>query len=229
MSATNDRTAVLHLRGVFDPVLLRELRRYQSARAAENAQSSMSAREQAAVSRGESSDAVRMDEKWYSVWLNPKHDLRDAIGEFTRVTYPVQVRHVREVRHNVPWHQDIGYIKLLGARAHAQIITCFIPLEEEPACCTTLQFAKGDRAEISHLPTGLFGAGVQLGLDVETFWYQLELGDALVFGDWALHRTWTPPAGRVERRSLEFRLIRTRDSMPGRDYFDISEGRFIKT
>ena len=63
----------------------------------------------------------------------------------------------------------------------------------------------------------------------DSFNFNLERGDALVFGDHTIHRTFTPPAKRVDRMSLEFRLIKEVDKLPDRDYFSLKDKHFIQT
>ena len=70
---------------------------------------------------------------------------------------------------------------------------------------------------------GLIGSDFQ-----DVFHFDLALGDALVFGDLALHRTFTPKGAHVERRSLEFRLIMPESARLGLDYFDLENVAFVK-
>lgn len=231
--APHDRSFIRHEKALFDPALLGVLAGHFALRGAvEHASEQLTERERAAIARGESSDAFRKQDVWYDVWRDParRQALLAAVAPFTYVTFPVQVRHVRALGHTVPWHQDAGYMRLLDpARRHASIITCFIPLEPEPARCTTIQFAalKEEGVELPHAPTGAFGAGIALEEVESTFHFDLALGDALVFGDLAVHRAFIPPGAQVERRSLEFRLIDPRGAMPGRDYFSIEHGSFL--
>jgi hypothetical protein len=231
------RIFVQHESGLFDPAELWRVREDMSrARAERIAQAALSERERAAVRRGESADAVRKRERWYDVWRHPvsMDRLLSTVRPFTYVTFPVQVRHVTEDLHYVPWHQDRGYIELLGDRGPRQIITCFIPLEEKPAERTTIEFAfdnLGERPErvIQHQPMVGFGAGIEGDRFTHRKHFDMELGDALVFGDLTLHRTYTPPGAIADRRSLEFRLIQPKDALPNRDYFDLERQVFIQT
>jgi len=59
--------------------------------------------------------------------------------------------------------------------------------------------------------------------------FDLTLGDALVFGDLTIHRTFLPPGATVERRSLEFRLVRPDEAIADKDYFDLDSGLFVRT
>ena len=130
MKAMQSRTFVEHVRGMFQPALLRDLRRYLNAIDAERPADAQTDREKAAINRGESSEALRMDVRWYDVWRNATPHMLDAVRPYTWVVFPPQVRIVREIPHSVPWHQDIGYQKLLGPRAHRQVITFFLKNKE---------------------------------------------------------------------------------------------------
>jgi hypothetical protein len=230
MLEKEDRTFIKHMKGLFNPAQLAEIRQhYQTI---ENAQPTdgITERERQALLRGESTDQLRMLTDWYAVWRNP--ELADILNPYTLVTYPVQVRHVKAMNHHVPWHQDIGYMKLLGDRAPKQVITCFIPLEAEPAKCTTIQFATladgGEKKDLAHVARDGFGAGIDTENFNRTFHFDLSLGDALVFGDHVVHRTYLPEGCQVNRRSLEFRLIMPEHAVIGRDCFDICAQKFIK-
>ena len=82
--------------------------------------------------------------------------------------------------------------------------------------------------ELPHEARDGFGAGLADIPESDLVHYGLTLGDALVFGDLALHRTWVPPGAIVERRSLEFRLTRPEDSIADKDYFDVRAGEFVR-
>ena len=222
------RVFVKHVKGMFQPTLLREIRAFLNKVEAERQALAQSERERQAVSRGETSDALRMDVRWYDVWRSPSSLALKTVGPFTWVVYPPQVRLVREKNHFVPWHQDIGYQKMLGPRAHKRLITCFIPIDDDPAKRTTLQFAREEMPELKHVPMDRFGAGLENPNFKDLAQYELELGDALVFGDLTFHRTFVPPQGIVERRSLEFRLIQPSDALENKDYFDSKSGFFVR-
>lgn len=233
----NTRTFVDHVANLFDVGELDGIRAdFNRIRNARLEARSLSDRERAAVRRGESADAVRKRERWYDIWKHPTsmEGLLETLRPFTYVTFPVQVRHVTQAGHYVPWHQDRGYIELLGSRGPAQVITCFLPLEPNPADCTTIEFALDNQGQTPerlypHTSMDGFGAGIA-GLEfAKRKHFDLALGDALIFGDLALHRTFTPAGAQTERRSLEFRLIQPKHALPGRDYFDIETQQFIQT
>lgn len=235
MTDFTSRLFVEHVKGLFDPVVLNRLAERLSALENEpGVATGKSEREAKAIARGEASDALRMQSDWYDVWRTPPSHgaLLDAIGPFTWVTFPVQVRHIRTVGQEVPWHQDAGYTKLHPAeRRHKKVITCFIPIEPEPWRHTTVQFSFHNRTspevELEHYSLAGFGAGLSGEEYTDVEYYALALGDALLFGDLALHRTFTPAGAIVERRSLEFRLIEPQDALPGKDYFDITTQSFV--
>ena len=223
------RTFAERVPGLFDPSLLSDLRAHLDAGCAGWEEEARTDRERRAVARGESPDAVRLDPRWYDVWRRPPRALLEAIRPMTWVVFPVQVRRVRAGAHFVPWHQDVAYQKLLGARGHRRHITCFLPLEPEPRLASTIQFATRAFPELPHEAPGGFGAGLD-GIDIDDVeHHELALGDALLFGDLVLHRTYTPPSASVERRSLEFRLVTPEDALAFKDYFDVESGWFVRT
>lgn len=228
----NNRKFIKHLKNVFSPDLLKDLRRQLTIfENDKNIFQPQSDREKKAMNRGENPDSVRMQECWYQVWdQGVNSHLRELMTPFELVTYPVQVRHVKAHDHKVPWHQDIGYMRLLGDKAPAQVATCFIPLELAPHKHTTIQFSDmAVEQEYHHSSQGKFGAGLADDCIVNPYHFDLALGDALFFGDLALHRTYTPPGCVTERHSLEFRLIQPQHAVAGKDYFSLKTSRFVTT
>jgi hypothetical protein len=231
----NNRAFVNHVAGLFDPKLLNKFRDIMIEHENDQLTANITEREKHALERGESTDKFRMQEAWYDVWKHATSysALLTALAPFIWVTYPVQVRHVRKVHHHVPWHQDIDYMRLLKERGHQQVITCFIPLEPEPAKCTTIEYAfdnihEDPTREYPHVPVAGFGAGIVDHDFKDTKYFDLALGDALIFGDFTLHRTFLPAGCQIERRSLEFRLILPEHALPNKDYFDIQTQEFLR-
>jgi hypothetical protein len=230
MPNPDDRCFLDHVRGMFPRTKMQALRDHFLKVEEARGRHAASEREQKALLRGETSDAMRMEDLWYDLWRDPAPAILDAIRPFTWVLFPAQVRHVRAaVSHEVPWHQDIGYMRLHGARAHRQIITCFVPMEPDPSKCTTLQFSRDRTGELVHGSMNGFGAGLDGSRFNDLVHFDLAFGDALVFGDLVLHRTYTPPGAAVERRSFEFRLIRPEHALDNKDYFDVERGAFVRT
>jgi len=235
MNNLKSRVFVKHAKRVFDPNVLVELRsKLTQLESDKSFITNTSEREEKAIRRGESSDKLRMQNCWYDVWRYPisMESLIEVVYPFTYVIFPVQVRHIsKPVGQAVPWHQDAGYIRLLPQqRQHNVIITCFVPLEDEPYRHTTIQFSLDNSDQNSifeHKPMSSFGAGLDIEIS-NTFYHDLNLGDALVFGDLTFHRTYTPTKAIVERRSLEFRLCIPSDALADKDYFDIQQQVFIK-
>ena len=227
------RVFVSQLIGAFDPVILSKLRDRIDHFEHLKTSSPLSERDQLAQKRGELSDHARMQDVWWDVWRRPlsKPNLTKILEPFIWVTFPLQVRSITSGEgQRTPWHQDAGFIKLLPPeRQHARIITVFVPLEEDPSSHSTLEFSLENidhPTELTHKAKDNFGAGLDCD-PKDRFHKKLSLGDALVFGDLTLHRTFTPPNCRLERRSLEFRLCMPSDGLREKDYFDITSGMFV--
>jgi hypothetical protein len=227
-SRAPERSRVAHVRAAIAADALRELRSYLERISAERLALAGSDREQQAISRGEGSDALRLDPIWMDAFRRPSQTLLDAIGDATWVAFPPQVRSVAAAHHLVPWHQDVAYQRLLGARGHDRHVTCFVPLDEDPAHRPTIEFVAGCFDELVHDAASGFGAGLPDAPAGPHALFELSLGDVLVFGDLVPHRSFVPDPSRPERRSLEFRLVRPCDAVAGKDYFDISSGAFTR-
>lgn len=221
----NDRTFLLHMRGLFDCGVLASVLSHFKAVEAERQAIVQSDRDQAKLRTGQATDALRFDARWYDPWRDRK--LAEVFEPFTWVMFPAQIRHITDDYHLVPWHQDQAYMELLPRR-HARVITCFLPLEPDPTRASTLEFAVGLHEPISHRPIADHGA-VMAEPDTQTRSFDLEFGDALVFGDHVPHRTIPSRDGRIDRRSFEFRLVMPGEALADKDYFDIRSGCFVRT
>jgi hypothetical protein len=182
-----------------------------------------------ALALGTIIDAVRFNAAWYDPWRDAPDTLVARLQPFTWVTFPVQIRHVFKTEHLVPWHQDVGYQRVLGSRGHGRHITCFVPLDDKPATTSTLEFAIGDFSEIAHAPQNMHGATIDHPETGTTRRFDLMQGDALVFGDHMPHRTVPGVDGLIDRWSFEYRLVQPDEASEGRDYFDIAHGLFVRT
>ncbi|MGP0595132.1 hypothetical protein ACTRXD_21640 [Nitrospira sp. T9] len=209
--------------------LLTELRRYLDNVQGERQALALSSREEKGLQLGLGTDALRKDPRWYEVWKEISSELLALIHPHTWVVFPVQVRLIQSENHLVPWHQDVGYQKILGESGHQQIITTWIPMNEYPSRHSTLQFALAELGELAHSPLHGHGAGLDCQEWPFVRHYDLASGDCLLFGDLTIHRTFVPERCSVSRQSLEFRLVRPEDAIPGKDYFSIEDQVFVRT
>lgn len=192
--------------------------------------SEFSEREQMIYRLGAAPDEIRFDRTWYELWKSISPEKLDEFRPYTRLIFPIQIRHVVRVDQRVPWHQDFGYQILRGDRAQEQLITCFVPVEPEPAAVPTVEFAVGEFPTLVHEPYEDHSAALQFDESPDTIHFKLECGDALVFGDRTPHQTYVPDnVANRDRWSFEYRLVRPEDCMAGSDYFDIEAGVFVKT
>lgn len=228
-SLLSSRCYIEHANNVFSADTLRALRNYLANIWDTRMAMTQTEHERRVVDSGVTSDAIRLDPIWFDAWRNADPARLAKFSPFRWVAYPPQVRFVRDhQKHLVPWHQDIGYQKLLGPKAHTRVITCFVPLDDNPSNRSTIQFAHGEYPEMSHKPVGAHGAGIDDVVRARLVHYQLSLGDCLIFGDHAVHRTYVPEEATVERHSLEFRLIDPANALDNKDYFDIDSGLFVR-
>ena len=163
----------------------------------------------------------------FNIW-NGCENPAEVFAPFTWVMFPPNMRHITAARHLTPWHQDIGYIEKMK-QPHSHVVTCFIPLEEHPDRTSTLEFALGHFPKMAHDPANGHGACID---DFTAFAdsiisYELECGDCLIFGDHTPHQTIPGPEGRIDRRSIEFRMLRPEDAIAGKDYFDLATRKFV--
>lgn len=222
------RTRVAHVSAAIAPERLRALRAHLERVSGDRQAQAVTDRERTALARGEASDALRLDPTWMDAFREPTRALLDALGDATWVAFPPQVRSVAASHHLVPWHQDVAYQRLLGPRGHDRHVTCFVPLDDDPAPRPTIEFVVGRFDELPHDAAAGFGAGLPDAPAGPRALFRLALGDALVFGDLVPHRSVVPDPSRPERRSLEFRIVRPCDAVAGKDYFDILSGAFTR-
>ncbi len=228
-TSTPSRHFVNHVSEGLPRGLLTDLRHYLERIQEDRQMMAPTQRELNGLKVGAGTDALRMDPRWYEVWKEVSSELIGLIDSFIWVVFPPQVRLVKSAKHLVPWHQDVGYQKILGAWGHERIMTCWIPMNEKPLHHSTLQFALDANSELAHAPLNGHGAGLARQEWASVKHYDLEFGDCLLFGDLTIHRTFVPEGCTLARRSLEFRLICPEDAIDGKDYFNIVEGHFVRT
>jgi hypothetical protein len=178
---------------------------------------------------GVAPDEIRFDHTWYNLWKSVSPEKIYELRPYTRLMFPIQIRRILQDDMLVPWHQDVTYQYLRKNGGQDHLITCFVPVEPEPTTVPTVEFAVGEFPTITYEQLGNHGATLELSDFPDTIHFELNCGDALVFGDHALHRTYVP--ANVEsfaRWSFEYRLVRPEDCLSGSDYFDIEEKVFIR-
>src|SRR2546429_8431673 len=95
-------------RGMFDTVQLRSVR--AAIDAANAASRADDARARTARSVGVAPDEVRLNRDWYEIWRGARAEIfTHRVPEFTRISFPPQIRTIRSQRSLVPWHQDSAY------------------------------------------------------------------------------------------------------------------------
>jgi hypothetical protein len=189
---------------------------------------SLTERDKNAISRGEAPDHLRLDTNNYDLWSYASNEMTQYLEDFLWIYYPPQFRNIQKEVQEVRWHQDAGFNKALGDKAHTQIMTCFIPLDENPQKRVTVQFSKEIQPYLQHSPTSNgFAAGLVQDF-TKLIHFDLELGDAIIFGDFVPHRTFAPQNSIWERSSFEFRFIRKPDALEKKDYYDLERNIFVQ-
>lgn len=214
-----NRTDFLHIKSAFNPRLLAELR--ERLRIEFLKQEINSDRDKAAQHHGVGSDTLRFNPAWYSPWES--FDDVSLLDGHTLVNYPPQVRWVREQHQLSPWHQDAAQIARLG-----QVLTCFVPIDDTPSKYSTLEFTEAS-GEDEHVPDDVYIGMRMTPESKRRTYFELELGDCLLFGDLSPHRTVVPMYAALPRFSLEYRLSKPTELVAGKDYFDIQQLCMIKT
>jgi len=184
---------------------------------------------------GIASDEIRLNEEWFHPFKNASlANLEEAVPEFNQITFPPMIRSVRNLQSYVPWHQDSRYVMdARGIRGHNEVITCFVPLNEEPDDHPSLEFFLNSNQGAEHhiVRGGVTYNKYDLPKDSypepeKCFRPKLSLGDALVFGMDTLHRTFSRKTPFQPRYSVEYRITKLSQIMPGKDYYDMVSRRF---
>lgn len=228
MALSNEtRCFVQHFRDVFrQPTLERTRQRFVERETKYwKAQSDL---EEQRLAIGAAPNDFRLDNAWYDIWSDIDLATVERFFPFQWLLYPVHIRHLKADAHLVPWHQDAAYVALMPRR-HERLITCFVPLEHAPTETSTLEFARGDIPLLQHGRSNGHGAAIEDRTFPDLIRFDLSFGDALVFGDLTPHRTVAGRGGGIERRSFEFRLVQPCHALPGKDYFDLTTRKFVRT
>ena len=217
-----------HIKQAFDPEILTSAKKRILDGINRCDKSSLSEREEIAVERGEAPDSLRLDTKNYELWSDASNEMIKSLDNFLWIYYPPQFRNIQKEIQEVRWHQDAGFNKALGDKAHKQIMTCFIPLDEKPYERVTVQFSREIYSYLEHAPTSNgFAAGLERDF-TDLIHFDLELGDAILFGDFVPHRTFAPINSKWQRSSFEFRLVRKVEALENKDYFDLTDRQFVQ-
>ncbi|MBC7907737.1 MAG: hypothetical protein H7Y60_13475 [Rhodospirillaceae bacterium] len=227
MLKTGTRAFVHHMTTLLDPTVLADVVRHFDAVETERQAQVVQDHEAGRVRIGASTDAFRQDPRWYDPWRAISPETIDRMRPYTWLLYPVMVRHITAAGHLVPWHQDIAYVRRM-ARVHQRVITCFVPLEPNPAQAASLEFATGDFPALDHVPWDDHGVGIAGAPFPHTIHFPLAFGDALVFGDHTPHRTIPAPDGSIDRRSFEYRAVIPAEALDDKDYFDLERGCMVR-
>jgi curved DNA-binding protein CbpA len=171
----------------------------------------------------------RLNQQWFDLWKDFNFNANFlSIDQYSQLTYPPQVRVVSRQSEFVPWHQDNAYIQALGNRGHQKIVTCFVPLEEDLEDRATLQFGtKTYNTALDHtfrndVETNKLSLNeIYIPDDNQTVEFDLKLGDALLFGKYVVHRTYSRAENLLPRHSMEFRLTTPDARIQGKDYYDL--------
>ncbi len=227
MLAEEDRCFIAHMRGLLDrETLARLMDRFAATEQAAQA-TLRSPHDASRVAIGASTDAFRLDPVWLDPWRNASAERIARLSPFTWMMYPPNIRHLTDPEHLVPWHQDIGYVKRMP-RVHRRIITCFVPLEPDPSAHATLELAVGRFGEIDHAEAAGHGAAILDRSFANTRRFELDLGDAIVFGDHVPHRTVRVDDRPIDRRSIEYRFVIPDEALDDKDYFRLDENRLAR-
>lgn len=228
----NESNFLLVARQFFQPEDIRQL--YQAIEHERSLVSDTSKRGQMASHVGVAPDSVRLKKKWYSIWQKANVALlSNYVNDYCYVIYPPQIRTVDDRKGFVPWHQDIRYMKALGYEGHRRIVTCFVPLDENSNQKPNLQFyLNPDQMELAHLhiqakEINQFDLKEEDQPDTNAcVSYDLQRGDALIFGQLVLHQTYVATDSFLPRHSMEFRLTTQDELVAGKDYYHLPQQQF---
>jgi len=110
------------------------------------------------------------------------------------------------------WHQDgalgVQFPREPGpALPMTELLTCWIPLDACGRNSPGLEFVREPQLGLLHY-SELDDATLRQRFEPEQFWApELESGDALVFLNSVLHRTYTQPQMKRNRLSIEYRIF----------------------
>lgn len=222
-------------RELFPAEVIRSFRR-QIQEKISHAESANSEREKNGESLGIAPDSVRLNFDWYDIWKHANLDMiQKIIPEYEFIIFPPTIRTVFEYKGFVPWHQDMAYIKAMGKRAHPEVATCFLPIDDDPYNRPTVEFSFNPQQKaVNHIErpgylTNQFDLPDEIKpRENQTMTFDLNIGDAIIFGQLVLHRTHFPAKQFPPRNSVEFRFTKQKHLIPGKDYFSFENREFMQ-
>tara|TARA_A100001388_G_C28770024_1_gene503259 strand:+ start:1807 stop:2496 length:690 start_codon:yes stop_codon:yes gene_type:complete len=173
-------------------------------------------------------DSFRVQKTWYEIW-NEK-TLPNEIKKFTQVIFPPQIRKLQDVKCNVPWHQDWMYLskKIMPEKPHEDFCVCFIPFNDYPTQYPTVEFVNNpSQGKLKHKQK--FESKFNSFFLDDKFYdicsFELNFGDALIFGNQVVHRTCVKEGHKHGRLSQEFRITTDESRLVGKDYYDLNKNK----
>ena len=173
-------------------------------------------------------DSFRAQETWYEIW-NQK-SLPNEIKKFTQVIFPPQIRKLQDVNCNVPWHQDWMYLskKIMPEKPHEDFCVCFIPFNDYPTQYPTVEFVNNpSQGKLKHKQK--FESKFNSFFLDDNFYnicsFDLNFGDAVIFGNKVVHRTCVKEGHKHGRLSQEFRITTDESRLIGKDYYDLNKNK----
>ena len=181
-------------------------------------------------SLGVAADEVRKSTDYYHIWGDDKILQQEIFKKYSYIMYPPMIRTVKDKKSFVDWHQDEAYMQMAKVKQN-NIITCFIPLEDNLINKPNLQFIDNiENKEIVHndkksIVNPIYIDGIIKGKKINP---SLSLGGCYIFGQKVVHRTHTNYKNFEKRTSLEFRLTKEKSLIKDKDYFDLIQKKWVK-
>jgi hypothetical protein len=181
-------------------------------------------------SLGVAVDEVRKSTDYYDIWEDDKILKQEIFKKYSYIMYPPMIRTVKDKKSFVDWHQDEAYMQMAKVKQN-NIITCFIPLEDNLINKPNLQFIDNiENKEIVHkdkktIINSIYIDGLIKGKKINP---SLSLGGCYIFGQKVVHRTYTNHESFEKRTSLEFRFTKEKSLIKDKDYFDLKLKKWVK-
>ena len=179
---------------------------------------------------GVATDEVRKSTDYYHIWENDKILKQEIFNKYSYIMYPPMIRTVRDKKSFVDWHQDEAYMRMARIKQN-NIITCFVPLEDNLINKPNLQFIDNiENKEIVHknnkkIINSIYIDEIIKGKIINP---SLALGGCYIFGQKVVHRTYTNHKKFEKRTSLEFRITEEKSLIKDKDYFDLKQKKWLK-